>query len=191
MAEERELTAKAIGVAISGGGHRAALWGAGVLMFLVDKGLNQHVTTIASVSGGSIVNGVVGLKSDFRRTNGSDFREAIGPMLKHIAHDGLFFFGSKTNSYLAFTLSSAAVALAAWGLVIGVFVWQAALVALQALGLMLDKSLATLTLRPAGVALALAFLGLAIGAHTHTPSNGAGRCSSRPWPVLLSALGSC
>lgn len=180
MANERELTAKAIGVAISGGGHRAALWGAGVLMFLVDKGLNQQVTTIASVSGGSIVNGVVGLESDFRRTNGSDFRAAIGPMLKHIAHDGLFFYGSTTNSYLAFTLSSAAVAFAAWGLVVGVVVWQAALVALQALGFMPDKSLATLTLRPAGVALVLAFLGLGIGAYKYA--------KQWSWSVLFPSL---
>lgn len=167
MAEEPKLAGRNIGVAISGGGHRAALWGAGVLMFLADSGLNQQVTTIASVSGGSIVNGVVGLKSDFQRTTGSDFRRAIGPMLKHIANDGLFFYGSRTNRYLAFTLSSAALALAAWVLILGVVVWEASLLALQALAFMSDMSIATLSLAPVGVALVLSFVGLSIGAYIY------------------------
>ncbi len=166
MAEERKL-ARAIGVAISGGGHRAALWGAGVLMFLADSELNRQVTTIASVSGGSIVNGVVGRRSDFRHATGADFRKAVGPMLDHITSDGLFFYGSKTNQYLAFTLSSAALTVAAWGLVVGVVAWQAALLVLQAFGRMSGASFATLGLAPAGVALILAFLMMGIRAYQY------------------------
>src|SRR5689334_7417179 len=49
-----------IGIAVSGGGYRAAAWGLGTLLYLVDAGLNGRVTTISSVSGGSIPNAVLG-----------------------------------------------------------------------------------------------------------------------------------
>ena len=45
-----------IALSLSGGGHRATLFGLGVLLALVDRGLNMRVKQIASVSGGSIVN---------------------------------------------------------------------------------------------------------------------------------------
>jgi hypothetical protein len=46
-----------IGVALSGGGHRAALFALGVLWYPADAGKNRSVTSIASVSGGSLTNG--------------------------------------------------------------------------------------------------------------------------------------
>jgi hypothetical protein len=46
-----------VAVALSGGGHRASLFGLGVLLALVDLGLNRLVTQVVSVSGGSITNG--------------------------------------------------------------------------------------------------------------------------------------
>lgn len=67
---------KRIGVAMSGGGHRAALWGLGALLYLVDSGLHRDVTTISSVSGGSITNGVVGKEVDYRRAGTT--RRAFG-----------------------------------------------------------------------------------------------------------------
>ena len=48
-----------IGVAISGGGHRATLFGLGVLLYLADVARNNEVVTISSVSGGSITNAFV------------------------------------------------------------------------------------------------------------------------------------
>ena len=50
-----------LGVALSGGGYRASAWGLGVLLYLGDAGLNREVSTISSVSGGSITNSVAGL----------------------------------------------------------------------------------------------------------------------------------
>src|SRR5512132_3452679 len=52
-----------IGVAISGGGYRAAAWGLGPLMYLADAGLHRRVVTASSVSGGSITNAGLGLES--------------------------------------------------------------------------------------------------------------------------------
>jgi hypothetical protein len=36
-----------IGVALSGGGHRASLFGLGALLYLADAGKSQEVTSIA------------------------------------------------------------------------------------------------------------------------------------------------
>lgn len=52
-----------IGVAVSGGGYRAAAWGLGALMYLADAGLHRAVATVSSVSGGSITNAGLGLES--------------------------------------------------------------------------------------------------------------------------------
>ena len=46
-----------VGVALSGGGHCASVWAAGLLLYLADAGRNGDVGVIASVSGGSITNG--------------------------------------------------------------------------------------------------------------------------------------
>ena len=40
-----------IAVALSGGGHRAALFGLGALLYLVDAGKGPELATISSVSG--------------------------------------------------------------------------------------------------------------------------------------------
>ena len=48
-----------IGVALSGGGVRAAAFALGGLLYLVDSGLNQRVGAISSVSGGSITNAIL------------------------------------------------------------------------------------------------------------------------------------
>jgi NTE family protein len=49
-----ELNEIRLGVALSGGGFRATVYGLGALLYLVDSGLNKQVTSISSVSGGSI-----------------------------------------------------------------------------------------------------------------------------------------
>src|SRR5688500_14862841 len=54
-----------LGIALSGGGHRATLFTLGSLLYLVDSGANRRVSTIASVSGGSITNGYVAQECDF------------------------------------------------------------------------------------------------------------------------------
>ncbi|HUL83046.1 MAG TPA: hypothetical protein VL131_12945 [Gammaproteobacteria bacterium] len=59
MARETASERDAIGVALSGGGHRATAYALGVLVYLVDSGLNTRVRTVASVSGGSILNAFI------------------------------------------------------------------------------------------------------------------------------------
>jgi predicted acylesterase/phospholipase RssA len=50
----QDIAMKKIGLALSGGGHRAALYHLGVVRFLRDAGVLPQVTHITSVSGGSI-----------------------------------------------------------------------------------------------------------------------------------------
>ena len=70
-----------IAVALSGGGHRASLFGLGVLLALVDLGLNRQVTYISSVSGGSITNAFVGTQCAFDRQT----RETFDPVAQRLA----------------------------------------------------------------------------------------------------------
>jgi predicted acylesterase/phospholipase RssA len=84
MTEERE-----VGVAVSGGGHRATVFGLGALLALVDAGLNRRVTSISSVSGGSIANGVAMTGPDFGTATTEEFEAAIGPALRNIAARGV------------------------------------------------------------------------------------------------------
>ncbi|MGH9117016.1 MAG: hypothetical protein ACRD0A_03800 [Acidimicrobiales bacterium] len=88
-------------MAISGGGHRATVWGWGALLALVDMGSNADVVSIASVSGGSIASGVVANAGDYAGMSPSAYEDALRPGLRVAARDGLFFFGPATNGYLA------------------------------------------------------------------------------------------
>src|SRR6266498_2920976 len=73
---------------MSGGGHRAALFGAGALLYLVDSGKSREITSIASVSGGSLANGFVAQSVDLSRTTPQDFESRIKPLIRCIAQQG-------------------------------------------------------------------------------------------------------
>ncbi|HEY5873738.1 MAG TPA: patatin-like phospholipase family protein [Ilumatobacteraceae bacterium] len=110
-----------IGVAVSGGGYRATTWGLGALLYLVDAGKHREVTTISSVSGGSVANGLVAHETEFRTTDPERFRAALHPLLRHMAYDGLIFFGAATNAYVFVVLACAALtALALVATLVGV-----------------------------------------------------------------------
>ena len=89
-----------VGVALSGGGHRASVWAAGLLLYLADADRNGDVGAIASVSGGSITNGVVAQQMDYRQARAHEVRDGLRPLLHHIAYTGLFFWGPSTNRYV-------------------------------------------------------------------------------------------
>ncbi len=111
-----------IGVAISGGGHRATIWGLGPLLYLVDAGKNREVGAISSVSGGSILNGVVAHEVDFAGTDSSEFERRMAPLVSHVADIGLFFWAPATNAYVVsvFALGGlGAAALVAGGVLVG------------------------------------------------------------------------
>lgn len=76
-------------IALSGGGHRAALFDLGVLLAIVDRGLNTVVQKIASVSGGSIVNAFIALHCDLQKTSSEDFYGIAGRLVSKIIHKGV------------------------------------------------------------------------------------------------------
>jgi predicted acylesterase/phospholipase RssA len=96
-----------IGIALSGGGHRSTIWGAGVLLYLADAGRHADVGVIASVSGGSILNGVVAHEMDYPLSDAHDMRTKLRPLLGHVAYTGLFFWGPSTNAYVLTVLALA------------------------------------------------------------------------------------
>lgn len=59
MNESKKEPASAIGLALSGGGVRAAAFHAGVLRYLAEKNLLEKVVHVSSVSGGSLFVGLV------------------------------------------------------------------------------------------------------------------------------------
>jgi len=95
-----------LGITISGGGHRATLFGLGALIYFVDAGANATTTSIASVSGGSITNGFVGQTTDFRTVDSTAFEEkAAKPLATQIAKRGTLFAPFFTKLYLAFLIA--------------------------------------------------------------------------------------
>jgi hypothetical protein len=89
-----------LGLALSGGGHRAALFAAGALLGVVDAEQQAHTVSIASVSGGSLTNGLVAAGTEFTTCDRAGLEQLLKPGLRSFSHDGLFFAGPQTNSYV-------------------------------------------------------------------------------------------
>ena len=101
-------------VAISGGGHRASLFGLGALMYLADSGLNAEVTSIASVSGGSLTNGYLGAHVDYTTVSGSQFCDEVKPLVKRCAVQGTVQWAPEAVALLAGIFLGLALAVGAW-----------------------------------------------------------------------------
>jgi predicted acylesterase/phospholipase RssA len=83
---------KGIGIALSGGGHRASLFGLGVLLYLGDARKLPEITSIASVSGGSLTNGYMAQTLDLTTVlDGGAFERAMKPFAKQLAQRGTLF----------------------------------------------------------------------------------------------------
>lgn len=89
-----------IGVAFSGGGHRAGLFALGALLYLMDAGKAPEFTAVTSCSGGSLTNACAGL-ADLRSESPSAFRERMRPLARACATTGTLFAGGLTVAYLA------------------------------------------------------------------------------------------
>ncbi|HEX8094717.1 patatin-like phospholipase family protein, partial [Jatrophihabitans sp.] len=101
-------------IAISGGGHRASLFGLGALQYLADAGLNADVTSIASVSGGSLTNGYLGAHLDYTTTTGPRFSTEVTPLVKRCAVQGTVEWAPEAVALLAGIGLGLALAVVAW-----------------------------------------------------------------------------
>jgi predicted acylesterase/phospholipase RssA len=109
-----------IAVALSGGGHRAALFGLGVLLYLVDAGKHASVTSVASVSGGSLTNGYVAQSVDYASVSTQEFWELARKLTTQIGSRGTLWASPLTWAYLAvLVLAALATFVGVWFLPIG------------------------------------------------------------------------
>lgn len=110
-------TERGIGLALSGGGHRAALFDLGVLHYLARCGKSRQVSQIASVSGGSMTNGFIARSMDYRRASLEKFERAAAKLAQQIADHGSMFAGFFPQAYLVgfgASIASAILVFVAW-----------------------------------------------------------------------------
>ncbi len=75
-----------LSIALSGGGHRATMWGLGALLFLVDSDFHRRVGTIASVSGGSILNAQLAtLDTKYNAVDQREFQVELSQLAAQVA----------------------------------------------------------------------------------------------------------
>jgi hypothetical protein len=103
--ERNDSGSEVIGLAISGGGHRATAYALGVLLYLVDTGLNQKIHTVTSVSGGSILNAFIALlrsadgqKVSFKSFGPGEFDKYAAQLASLISGNRLIWFVSIVSS---------------------------------------------------------------------------------------------
>ena len=96
---EREGERK-LAVALSGGGHRACLFALGALLYLVDAGKGAAISSIASVSGGSLANGVVAQELDLTAAAPGDLDPFAARAAGQITARGTLFGSRWTTAYL-------------------------------------------------------------------------------------------
>lgn len=81
-----------IGLALSGGGVRAALFSLGVLLYMIRSGLHRDIRIITSVSGGSIPNAILASLGDISKIEAARLEDTCGRMAHHLAKRGAFFW---------------------------------------------------------------------------------------------------
>jgi NTE family protein len=74
----------AIGLALSGGGVRAAAFHAGVLRYLAERRLLENIVHISSVSGGSLFTGMVFRYANYHWPSSDVYLKDILPRFRHI-----------------------------------------------------------------------------------------------------------
>lgn len=104
-----------IGITLSGGGHRATVFGLGALLAMADAGLCGRTVSIGSVSGGSIANGAVMVGPDFGTAPVADIEAHIARTVQSIAERGILQGGAPaTKWYLRSFLASAVLTVLAF-----------------------------------------------------------------------------
>lgn len=73
-----------IGIALSGGGFRAASFHSGVLLYLAEQNLLESIVHISSVSGGSLLTGLIFNSSDKKWPSSEDYQNKVFPTIKKL-----------------------------------------------------------------------------------------------------------
>jgi predicted acylesterase/phospholipase RssA len=109
-----------VGIALSGGGHRATLFGLGVLLYLARVGRNSEVLQIASVSGGSIASAYVAHRTNYRICSSAEFDKVTAQLGRQIADRGTLFAESETSKYIIGILAITVFVIAA----LTIWIWS-------------------------------------------------------------------
>ena len=113
-----------IAIALSGGGHRASLFGLGVLLYLTDAGRNREVVSVSSVSGGSLTNAWIAQKGDYSNLTPEELESRIvRPFARRVAHVGTLWASWTTWVYIVALAVGLGMVFAVWWLPVG-FVWR-------------------------------------------------------------------
>jgi len=78
------LAGRQVGLALSGGGTRAMAFHAGVLRYLAEAGMLACINHISSVSGGSLLTGLIFKLSDWRWPAGEDYTARVFPEIRRL-----------------------------------------------------------------------------------------------------------
>lgn len=81
-AEKKLETSLDIGLALSGGGVRAAVFHCGALLCLAESDLLEHITRISTVSGGSLLVGLIFSLNEHQWPTSDEFRKKIQHFIK-------------------------------------------------------------------------------------------------------------
>src|SRR5215471_10311620 len=80
-----------LGLALSGGGVRAALFSLGVVICLIETGCHKRIHCIASVSGGSILNAALAHAQSLKGVEEVDhFEKFASTLATSLAWEGIF-----------------------------------------------------------------------------------------------------
>ncbi len=90
-----------VAVTLSGGGHRASLFGLGAMLYLIDARKGPELSNISSVSGGSLTNGYIGLRTDLTAVSPREFWDEMRPFARQVALKGSLFAYPPTYLLLA------------------------------------------------------------------------------------------
>src|SRR5215217_8045685 len=90
-----------VAVTLSGGGHRASLFGLGAMLYLIDANKGPELSYVSSVSGGSLTNGYVGLKTDLTAVTRNEFWGTMRPFASQIVRRGTLFAYVRTFVLIA------------------------------------------------------------------------------------------
>jgi hypothetical protein len=99
-----------VAIALSGGGHRAGLFGLGALLYLVDVGKGPEIAAVSSISGGSLANGFVGATCEDTRVEPMAFWRQVKPLTQKLGTGGTVWASPLTFAYLASGVTVIAVA---------------------------------------------------------------------------------
>lgn len=113
-----------IAIALSGGGHRASLFGLGVLLYLTDARRNREVVSVSSVSGGSLTNAWLAQRGDYSNlTPGELETRVVGPFARQVAHVGTLWASWITWVYVVTLAVALAAVFTLWWLPVDL-VWR-------------------------------------------------------------------